>query len=90
MATGPHRPRFYFGVLVAGFIAGGVLNALARQWMPESAARTFFTSTYSASFGPVSADLLVISFMIGPLALHVSVLALLGVAVAFLIARSLF
>ncbi len=90
MATGPHRPRFYLGVLIAGFIAGGVLSGLARVWMPESAARTFFTTTYSPTFGPVSADLLVVSFTLGPLALHVSVLALLGVVVAFLIARSLF
>ncbi|MBA3658096.1 MAG: DUF4321 domain-containing protein [Gemmatimonadales bacterium] len=90
MATGPHRPRFYLGVLIAGFIAGGVLSGLAREWMPDSAARTFFTTTYSPTFGPVSADLLVVSFTLGPLALHVSVLALLGVAVAFLIARSLF
>ena len=29
MATGPHRPGFYLGILVAGFVAGGALTAEA-------------------------------------------------------------
>ena len=37
MAQGPHRPGFYLGVLIAGFIIGGLLNALLRQSMPDSA-----------------------------------------------------
>jgi len=90
MATGPHRPGFYLGVLIAGFIAGGALTALLRQTLPDSAARTFFTSTWTASFGPVSADLLVVSFTVGPLGLHVSLLSLIAVLLAYLIARSLF
>jgi hypothetical protein len=90
MPSGPHRPRFYLGVLIAGFVAGGALNALVRQTLPDSAARTFFTSTWTANFGPVSADLLVISFTLGPVGLHVSLLSLIGVLVAYLIGRSLF
>ena len=90
MPSGPHRPGFYLGILIAGFIAGGVLTALLRQSLPESAARTFFTSTWTPTFGPVSADLLVISFTLGPVGLHVSLLSLIGVVVAYLIARSLF
>ena len=90
MASGPHRPGFYLGVLVAGFIAGGAMTALLRQTLPDSAARTFFTSTWTAQFGPVSADLLVISFTLGPIGLHVSLLSLIGVLLAYLIARSLF
>ena len=90
MASGPHRPGFYVGVLITGFIAGGALTALLRQSLPESAARTFFTSTWTASFGPVSMDLLVVNFTLGPFGLHVSLLSLLGVLVAYLIARSLF
>ena len=73
----PHRPGFYLGILVAGFIAGG-------------AVRTFFTNTWTANFGPVSADLLVLNFTLGPIGLHVSLLALIGVLVAYLIARSIF
>ena len=90
MATGPHRPGFYLGILIAGFVAGGALTSLLRQTLPDSAARTFFTSTWTAHFGPVSADLLVISFTLGPIALHVSLLSLIAVVVAYLIARSLF
>jgi hypothetical protein len=90
MASGPHRPGFYIGVLIVGFIAGGGLTALLRETLPDSAARTFFTSTWTASFGPVSADLLVVNFVLGPIGLHVSLLSLIGVLVAYLIARSLF
>ena len=90
MATGPHRPGFYLGVLIAGFIVGGGLTTLLRQTLPDSAARTFFTSTWTANFGPVSADLLVINFVLGPIGLNVSLLSLIGVLVAYLIARSLF
>ena len=90
MPSGPRRPGFYLGILIAGFIAGGLLTALLRQSMPESAARTFFTSTWTPTFGPVSMDLLVISFTLGPVGLHVSLLSLIGVVGAYLIARSLF
>ena len=90
MPTGPRRPGFYIGVLIAGFIVGGALNGLVRQSLPDSAARTVFTNTWTAAFGPVSADLLVVSFTLGPIGLHVSVLSLIGVLLAYLIARSLF
>lgn len=90
MPSGPHRPRFYLGVLVAGFIVGGFLTALLRRWLPESAARDFFTTTATPVFGPISADLLVVNFTLGPIGLHVSLLSLVGVLLAYLIARSLF
>ncbi len=90
MPSGPHRPRFYVWVLIIGFIVGGALTSLFRQSLPESAARTFLTSTWTPTFGPISMDLLVIDFTLGPVGLHVSVLSLVGVLVAYLIARSLF
>ncbi len=90
MPSGPHRPRFYVRVLIIGFIVGGALTSLFRQSLPESAARTFLTSTWTPTFGPISMDLLVIDFTLGPVGLHVSVLSLVGVLVAYLIARSLF
>jgi hypothetical protein len=86
----PRRPRFYLGVLVIGFIVGGMLTSLLRQTLPDSAARTFLTSTWTPTFGPISMDLLVVDFTLGPIGLHVSVLSLVGVLVAYLIARSLF
>lgn len=90
MASGPHRPGFYLGVLVTGFLLGGFLTAFLRVWLPDSAAKAFFTTTATPTFGPVSADLLVINFTLGPVGLHVSILSLIGVVVAYLIARSLF
>jgi hypothetical protein len=66
------------------------MTSLLRQTLPESAARTFLTSTWTPTFGPVSMDLLVVDFTVGPIGLHVSVLSLVGVLVAYLIARSLF
>lgn len=86
----PRRPGFYLGVLVAGFIAGGFLTSLLGRWLPESPARSFFTTTATPTFGPVSLDLLVINFTLGPIGLHVSLLSLVGVVVAYLVARSLF
>jgi len=90
MASGPRRPGFYLGVLVTGFVLGGFLNALVKAVMPDSVAKQVFTFTASASAGPVSLDLLVVSLTVGPFAVNVSPLAILGVVIAYLIARSLF
>jgi len=90
MASGPHRPGFYLGVLIAGFLAGGFLTAFLRQWLPDSAAKAFFTTAATPTFGPVSMDLLVVNFTLGPIGLHVSLLSLIAVLLAYLIARSLF
>jgi hypothetical protein len=90
MASGPRRPRFYLGVLAAGFVTGGLLAALLERFLPESAARSFFTTAVTPTLGPVSVDLLVVSFTIGPVGLHVTVLSLIGVAMAYYGARSLF
>jgi hypothetical protein len=90
MATGPRRPGFYVGVLLVGFIFGGFLNALVQAVMPDSVARQVFTFTASASAGPVSLNLLVFSLTLGPFAVNVSPLAILGVIIAYLIARTLF
>lgn len=90
MASGPRRPLFHLGVLASGFILGGFLNALVQAVMPDSVAKQVFTFTASGSIGPVSLDLLVFSLTLGPFAVNVSPLAILGVVIAYLIARSLF
>jgi uncharacterized protein DUF4321 len=90
MPSGPQRPRFYLGVLVIGFIVGGFLTAFFRRWLPDSAAREFLTTSANPVFGPVSMDLLVVNFTLGPVGLQVSLLSLIGVLVAYLVARSLF
>jgi hypothetical protein len=90
MAANPKRPRFYVGVLITGFVVGGFLSSLLARFLPPSAARDFFTYTVTPTMGPVSLNVLVISFTLGPIGLHVSVLSLIGVAVAYYVARSLF
>ena len=90
MAHGPRRPLFYLGVLAAGFVIGGFLHALLRRFLPPGAAKEFFTTAVTPTFGPVHFDLLVVSFTLGPVGLDVSLLALVGVAIAYFVARSLF
>ena len=90
MAAGPRRPIFYLGVLAGGFILGGFLTALLREFLPDSPAKEVFTYTVSPTLGPVSLDLLVVNLTLGPLGLHVSVLSIIGVVLAYLLARSLF
>ena len=66
MASGPHRPGFYLGVLVAGFIAGGFLTALLAAVPARERGPDVLHQHRDAGFGPVSADLLVINFTLGP------------------------
>ena len=77
-------------VLASGFIAGGLLTQVARKFLPPGAAKEFFTTGVTPSVGPLSIDLIIIKFALGPIALDVSLLSLVGVLVAYLIARSLF
>ncbi len=90
MAVGPRRPAFYLGVLASGFVVGGLFSALLERFLPDSAARSFFTYAVTPSLGPVSVDLLVVSFTLGPVALHVSLMSVVGVVIAYYAARSLF
>ncbi len=90
MAHGPRRPLFYLGVLGSGFVLGGFLHAILRRFLPQGAAKEFFTTAVTPTFGPIHLDLLVVSITLGPIGLEVSLLSLLGVAIAYFVARSLF
>jgi hypothetical protein len=83
-------PLFYSLVLASGFVAGGLLTQVTRKFLPPSAVKEFFTTPVTPSLGPLSIDLVVLKFALGPVALDVSLLSLLGVLLAYLIARSLF
>lgn len=85
-----HRPRFYALILTVGFIVGGVLNVVARRFLPTGAVKEFLTTGVTPTFGPLHIDLVILKFVLGPVALDVSLLSLLGVVLAYLIARSLF
>ena len=81
---------FHAIVLAAGFITGGLLTQVARKFLPPGAAKDFFTTGVTPSIGPLPLDLVIIKFALGPVALDVSLLSLVGVLIAYLIARSLF
>lgn len=87
---GPRRPVFYIGVLAVGFVLGGLLHAFLRRFLPQGPARELFTWSVTPTIGPIHMDLLVMSITLGPIGLDVSLLAVIGVAIAFLVARSLF
>jgi hypothetical protein len=85
------RPlRFNLLVLTAGFVAGGLLTQVARRFLPAGAVKEFLTTGVTPSVGPLPIDLIILKFAVGPVALDVSLLSLLGVLIAYLIARSLF
>ncbi len=90
MAIGPRRPLFYIGTLSVGFVFGGFLSALLNRFLPEGPAKEFFTWTVTPAIGPVHVDLLIFSATVGPLAVRVSLLGLVGVVLAYMLARSLF
>lgn len=81
---------FHAIVLACGFITGGVLTQVTRRFLPPSAVKEFFTTGVTPSLGPLTVDLVVLKFAVGPLAIDVSLLSLVGVLLAYLIARSLF
>lgn len=85
-----HRPVFHAMVLAIGFIVGGALTQIFRKFLPAGAVKEFLTTGVTPSFGPLQIDLVIIKFALGPVALDVSLLSLVGVLVAYLIARSLF
>ncbi len=90
MPIGPRRPLFYVYVLSLGFVLGGFLSALFARFLPEGPAKEFFTWTVTPSIGPLHLDLIIFSLTLGPVALQVSLLGLVGVVLAYLLARSLF
>ena len=74
--------------LILGFFLGGLLTHFAERFLPESAARTFLTTSVSASAGPFSMDLVAVSFTLGPVSVYLNVLTLVGIFAVAFIARS--
>mgnify|MGYP006281392931 CR=1 FL=1 len=76
-------------VVVGGLLLGGLLTHVLQWIMPPSAAREFFVTTVAASAGPLSVDLLVVAFTVGPLVLRVNILSAVGILLVAWFARSL-
>jgi hypothetical protein len=75
-------------VVLVGLVLGALLSELAVRFMPESTARTFFTTSVSAAFGPLVVDLVAVGFTLGPLVFRLDFLSVLGVLVVALAART--
>ena len=85
-----HRPVFHGIVLAIGFIVGGLLTTVARRFLPPGVVKEIFTTGVSGQLGALTIDLVIIKFALGPIAVDVSLLGVLGGLIAYLIARSLF
>jgi hypothetical protein len=85
-----HRPAFHAVVLAIGFVVGGFMTQFARRFLPAGAVKEFLTTGVTPSLGPLNIDLVILKFAVGPIALDVALLSLVGVLIAYLIARSLF
>ena len=85
-----HRPGYHAVVLAIGFVVGGFLTQFARLFLPAGAVKEFLTTGVTPSIGALSLDLVIVKFGLGPIALDVSLLSLVGVLAAYLIARSMF
>ena len=81
---------YYVGVLSLGFVFGGFLSALLERFLPAGPATDFITWKVFPEFGPIHVDLLLFSATLGPVAVNVSLLGLVGVGLAYMLARSLF
>ena len=74
-------------ILAMGFLLGAILTKLSVWFLPEGPFLEFFTTTISASLGPLSVDLLVIAFTLGPLVLNVNLFSVAGVVGVAYVAR---
>ncbi|NIR42535.1 MAG: DUF4321 domain-containing protein [Gemmatimonadetes bacterium] len=74
-------------IVAIGFLLGALLTKLSLWFLPEGPFLEFFTTTISASVGPLSVDLLVIAFTLGPLVLNVNLFSVAGVLVVAYLAR---
>jgi len=76
--------------MAGGFVVGGFLQALLRHFLPQGPAKEFFTSAVTPTLGPVHIDFIVLSITLGPIGFDVSLVVVVGVAIAYFVARSIF
>ncbi len=84
---GRHTGRVIW-TLVFGLFLGGLLTMLSETFLPDSAARDFLITSVEASIGPLYLDVVAVAVTLGPLALSLNVLTLVGIGLVALVARS--
>lgn len=87
-ATRSRRMGRLLVVVLIGLLLGALLSELAMRFMPDSSARTFFTTSVAAAFGPLVVDLVAVGFTVGPLVIRLDFLSVLGVLIVALAART--
>jgi hypothetical protein len=75
-------------VMLIGLVLGALFTELAVRFMPDSAAREFFTTSVAAAFGPLVVDLVAVGLTLGPLVFHLNALSVVGVLIVALGARA--
>jgi hypothetical protein len=75
-------------VVLIGLVLGALLSELAVRFLPDSTARTFFTTSVSAALGPLVIDLVAVGFTVGPLVIRLDFLSVIGVLIVALAART--
>ena len=80
-------PWRVIAIFALGLLLGAILTKLSVLFLPEGPFREFFTTTVSARFGPLSVDLLVLAFTLGPIALNVNLFSVAGVLLVAYVAR---
>ncbi|MCE2422890.1 MAG: DUF4321 domain-containing protein [Gemmatimonadetes bacterium] len=67
-------------VIAVGFVLGSLLSELIGVALPQgSATREFFLASVSPSVGPLSIDLRVIAFTVGPVAIRANFMSIVGI-----------
>lgn len=84
---GTRSPWRVVTILALGFLLGAILTKLSLWFLPEGPFREFFTTTVSASVGPLSMDLMVIAFTLGPIVLNVNLFSVAGVLLVAYLSR---
>jgi hypothetical protein len=75
-------------VLPMGLLLGALLSELVVRFTPDSTARTLFTTSVHASFGPLTVDLVAVGLTLGPLVFRLDFMSLIGVIVVLLFMRA--
>lgn len=75
-------------VVLIGLVLGALFTELAVRFLPDSAAREFFTTSVAAAFGPLVIDMVAVGITLGPLVFHLNALSVVGVIVVGLAART--
>ena len=78
----------YLTVLIIGMLVGGYLGEVLATVMPDGVAKDFFLTSITGNFGPVTIDLAIIALTVGPLAITLNLVGILGFFVAFYLFRS--